>query len=216
MNRFESWIVEAARKNTNIRYDLIETVGQESRYSSLLPHHIPKVTSAFIREIPSANSILDATAHIGVDSLNFINMYPNCQLTAIEIDQKTASVLGRNLNNIDAILGKRVPNRPVVIVGSSISYLESYIGPQFDFVYFDPPWGGPNYKNIPKLELQLDNNPISYIIQWVFNKGITRKIVVKLPMNANIENIQFQLSGLRHEIKLYSIQNYYLMFIHLL
>lgn len=216
MSRFEDWILADASRNTNIRYDLIETAGQESRYSSLLPHHIKLVNAAFKSEIDDANIILDATAHIGVDSLNFINMYPNCQLTAIEINQNTANILARNLTNADSILGKQVINRPVVMIGSCISYLDSYTGPNFDFIYFDPPWGGPNYKDIKNLELELDNNPISYIIPWIFNKGVTRRVVVKLPKNADIQAIQVQLSSLRTDIKLYDIQNYYLLFVHLL
>jgi 16S rRNA G966 N2-methylase RsmD len=206
-SRFEPWIIKAAKENTNIRYDLIETVGAESRYSSLLPHHITSVVAVFSQEIPTASNILDCTAHIGVDSLNFLNMYPNAELTAVELNPNTAQVLGRNLTNASLILGKTISKQPKVLQGSCVDYMNAYTGPPFDFIYFDPPWGGPEYKTIAKLRLKLEPYFLSDLIPWAFNKGITKTVVAKLPRNADIEDIQTKLSN--PEIKLYNIMNSY-------
>lgn len=207
-SHFEDWIVTVGNRVSNIKYDLIETVGQESRYSSLLPHHIKDTVRFFRTEIPCATSILDGTAHIGTDSLNFLNMYPNVKLTAVELNPDTIQILTRNMKNASTILGKEVQS-PNIVEGSVIDYLGAYQGPKFSFIYLDPPWGGPDYKKQSKIELMLDEHHLHDIVPWILCRNITENVVIKLPKNADIVSIINTIGN--HNYKLYTISNSYLL-----
>ena len=57
-----------------------------------------------------------------------------------------------------------------------------------DIVYFDPPWGGPEYKSKKKIDLYLDNINVLDIINEIYN--YTKIVALKVPNNFNTFRIQ--------------------------
>ncbi len=69
-------------------------------------------------------------------------------------------------------LGKSVEGRPV------------------DLVYFDPPWGGPDYQQkTSKLVLFLDDKPVSAVAGLTL-RNVARLVVVKTPVTVDPEELR--------------------------
>ena len=58
---------------------------------------------------------------------------------------------------------------------------------QQDVVFFDPPWGGPNYKNQTNLTLKLGDTNLVDIVTDLYNEGRARVIAIKAPENYDEE-----------------------------
>ena len=64
---------------------------------------------------------------------------------------------------------------------------KNYLNSEYDIIFFDPPWGGPEYKTHKSLELFLgDENLINIIEKIPKNKYI----ILKLPFNYNLNNLK--------------------------
>ena len=71
-------------------------------------------------------------------------LYPEATIESIELNKETARVLRTNIKNADIIL-KGKPHAKINVKNmNSVKYLEKY-DKSASFVYFDPPWGGPDY-----------------------------------------------------------------------
>ena len=57
-----------------------------------------------------------------------------------------------------------------------------------DIVYFDPPWGGAEYKSKKKVDLYLDNINVLDIINEIYN--YTKIVALKVPNNFNTVRIE--------------------------
>jgi hypothetical protein len=78
---------------------------------------------------------------------------------------------------------------------------------KFDIFFFDPPWGGPDYKKQSNLRLKMDSLDLDVIIDYVSQKSTNKLIVFKLPFNYDFE--QFS----NYNYKLYEINKYYIIII---
>jgi hypothetical protein len=156
-------------------FGLFETKGAVSLYSSLMPWHLPDVDVALRAEFPGPppRAIIDATAHIGVDSANFLRIFPRAKVTAIEIDPSVARVLRRNAARIAARYAQ--PGGGIEVVeGDSLAYLRRVAKP-VDLIFLDPPWGGPGVHS----PLDLSGEPLPKVVAELLRAA--RVIVVKLP-----------------------------------
>lgn len=117
------------------------------------------------------STITDATAGIGGNSIHFIKNFKRVNL--IEKDKDTFRILCENTN---------IPSFTYNCSYNWIKYMLKQ-----DIIYFDPPWGGNNYKNKKKIDLYLDNINILEIIDQVYN--YTKIIAMKVPNNFNISKI---------------------------
>jgi precorrin-6B methylase 2 len=150
-----------------------------SGYSSLLPYQVPQVRefllSIFLDTPPSV--IIDASAHIGGDTIHFATLWPQCKITAIDIDQKAIKCLKSNVE-------KFCPNSENVEIVSadSIEWITENLR-NADFYYFDPPWGGPKYCSEDEVSLFLSGKSISEIINFVLDNKLTSKVILKAPRN---------------------------------
>ncbi len=57
---------------------------------------------------------------------------------------------------------------------------------KYDLIYFDPPWGGSDYKNTDNLNLYLNNINMNNIIESLYN--YCNIIILKVPNNYNINH----------------------------
>lgn len=184
--RFESYINSKSPRELN--YGLLN-ITDKSRYSSLMPWHYEQVKNIIQNETQYLNigKIVDANAHIGVDSILLRNIYPNADITAIELDNNTFVQLQKNMNNLNKIVGKAT--KPIEALHMDcLDYIYDY---EYDLIYFDPPWNDADYKSKVIIDdLYLSGQSMSSIVQSLIGYCC---IIVKLPYNINIHFFRSQI-----------------------
>jgi len=169
--RFSDKIIKESLKY-GLDYSKLK-ITTESEYSCLMPYHFKQVADFFDNLDISPGTIIDATANIGCDTLHLAKLYPNANITAVEVDPFTASLLKENVKE----------NKQITIVNNDfLKYINTI--EKVDLIYFDPPWGGPDYYKKPILELTLGNKKITDIIKTLLKTHKTDMIVLKAPINA--------------------------------
>jgi hypothetical protein len=180
------------RKNLHMDYECVHyiTVPRDSeRIAHFITQKLEKHKSK--KEI----TIVDATACVGGDTITFCHNFG--KVIPIEIDKSRYECLLHNLKlyNIDN------------------AYTEGCNGSCFDIIpdikidinciFFDPPWGGIDYKLHDKLDLKLGDLELDQVIKLFLEK--TNLVVAKLPKNYNYDNLLPKLKEynvtLNHEIK---------------
>ena len=147
-----------------------------SSYSTLLPYQERQVRDLLPKIIPDAHVIVDATAHIGGDTLMLSKVYPDASLVAIDIDKEAIECL---ISNIKKYAN---PERFRVLYGDCVHLLfEKQLF--CDVCYFDPPWGGPSYQQKIEMPLILSARLIEDIILEMFKQKLAKHILVKVPKN---------------------------------
>lgn len=152
-------------------------------------------------------SITDATAGVGGNVISFAQHFMS--VNAVEIDVMRYKCL---VNNIDAYKFTNV-----------LSYCDDCLNVIFkfsqqDIVFFDPPWGGLNYKDKDNIKLTLSDTPIEDICTTLFDDNKTMSvpslICLKLPKNYDIEYLYNRLADkLKLEIWRYDLKKMYIIII---
>jgi hypothetical protein len=153
---------------------------EESIYSSLLPKHVKQVEKIFqdwFKDI-NVNKIIDATAHIGIDSVHFRNIFPNSEIYSYEINPYTFKFLKKNVKDFNIEIFNN-------------NFLDANIN-KVSFIYIDAPWGGKNYKdnNIDTFELYLGNKNIKDIAKSLLISRKTKIIILKVPFNYKFSDLK--------------------------
>jgi predicted RNA methylase len=168
-----------------IDYSLLEVANKGvSIYSSLMPWHVQSLQKVLQQEFKtSPASIVDATAHIGVDTVNFMKLFPRSNITAIEIDPDTAAIARRNLTRVARALNIEPPN---VVSTNSWMYIQGLRASTAPAVlYLDPPWGGGGTGAAGRRHLQLGGETLPSVIARTLKIGVGTT-VVKLPRETNL------------------------------
>ena len=174
----------------NRSYGLYSIV-DASQYSVLKPWEKKSVKAALQEWFSPARvrRIVDATAHIGVDTIHFSELFPNALIDAFEIVPETYAALVKNIARFRKTQQIRPRNEDIV------QWEPTYV---VDFLYVDPPWGGKSYKDKELLDLYLQRegnaaneakNVNTLIEKWL-GSGKIRSVVLKAPFNFNAETIQ--------------------------
>ena len=168
-----------------IDYSLLEVANKGvSIYSSLMPWHVQSLQQVLRREFKTCpETIVDATAHIGVDTVNFMKMFPRSSITAIEIDPDTAAVARRNLTRVARSLNIESPNVVSTNGWMYIQGLKANTAPAV--LYLDPPWGGGGTGAAGRRHLQLGGETLPSVIARALKIGVGTT-VVKLPRETNL------------------------------
>jgi 16S rRNA G966 N2-methylase RsmD len=203
-----------------------------TRYSSLLPYQAPQVKKILLKYFPDQElnyNIIDATSHIGCDSINLLALFPKCNLTSIEIDKSAFSCLEKNMSiiikkyyNNDEMARKRIKliNNDCIVYLKRLSYeinIESITHSMIDILYFDPPWGGKAYVKEKKKCIYLNDINICNIIVECFNNLNIGKIILKAPKNFDFDNMNCIMQNKKISIvqeKIYKFEEvvvYYLL-----
>jgi hypothetical protein len=171
-------------------------------------------TSKFIKEIciklfPSypEHTIIDCNANIGGNTIPYAYYFDN--VIAVEFIKEEFL---RLLNNII-----RYKFNNVLVIHSDIV---EYLSKNLDCVkyssclFFDPPWGGRNYKTIPSLELYFlsPNGKQLNVVEYINSLDTNALIILKCPENTNLLNIIRPYK----KVKVIFLKNktYNLIFIH--
>lgn len=116
--------------------------------------------------------ITDSTACIGGNSYYFLKNFKRVNL--VEPDFENFNILKINTNY------------QINTFNCSYNCLKFIL--RQDIVYFDPPWGGADYKSKKKIDLYLDNINVLDIINEIYN--YTKIVALKVPNNFNIFSIE--------------------------
>ena len=176
---------------SKIKYD------NEGLYSITHPTDADKISKLILSLFENNKniSILDGTGGIGGNTISFSKFFYN--VSSIEINFERYEML---LNNINLYNLTNVN----VLNENSIKYMYENLS-KYDVFFFDPPWGGPEYKLNKKLKLKMNSQDLNEIINIVNEKSTNKIIVFKLPFNYDFE--QFS----NYNYKLYQINKYYII-----
>jgi len=144
--------------------------------------------SYIIKEKYGDINIMDATSGIGGNSISFGTNFSN--VISIEIDKDRFELLKKNIEsyNINNIL----------INGNFMDFINM----NYELIFIDPPWGGPNYKYLKKVKININQMNLTEITNKLKNMG--KIIVWKLPFNYDLnefDKFNYQI----HHIKNYLI-----------
>ena len=133
---------------------------------------------------PTKNiTITDATANAGGNTINFA--LNNLNVNSIEL---SINEYYRLKNNID--LYKNFTKNVKVLNADCLDLIYNKKIYQ-DIIYFDPPWGGPSYKNYKNLGLSLDDKDIVDHIDNLLENKYCSLIVLKGPYNTFIKSHKY-------------------------
>ena len=171
----------------------------------------------YASELQGPRSGVDATAHIGSDSIWFKRLYPHLALTSVELAGPTCTLLRHNMQQLPRVLrcDWTAIEPPVTVVhGSCVDYLAGRLRvgaepnpkakrdagggfmpvPRVDFVYFDPPWGGPAFIHAAqKVTLRLGSQSLGCIVGRALARGNAPLMIVKAPPNMDIRSFRHDL-----------------------
>lgn len=152
-----------------LKYDI------EGLWSITLPIDADIISNIIYNNINDNNKIIiDAMASIGGNTISFSKIFNN--IISIEINEKRYNILKNNLECYNI-------NNVIIINDNCINKLDI----NYDIIFFDPPWGGPGYKNKKKINIKIDNYTLYDIIKIIKNKNKNILIYFKLPYNYDIE-----------------------------
>lgn len=136
--------------------------------------------------------ITEMTAGVGGNVLNFANHFK--YVNAIEIDTLRCNYLSNNIKLYDHINVNCYND-------DSIKLLIENDDLRQDIIFFDPPWGGKDYKLHNNLRLYFSNYSIENICKILFQRERNKMIVLKLPNN-------YDFVYLEEELKEYQVSKF--------
>jgi hypothetical protein len=167
---------------TSFDYSKFVIDPETSVYSCLMPYQVAPVRNAF-RFIDQSKilRIVDATGNVGVDDVNFSQMFPKASIETYEIVPRIFKKLEKNI----AIFG--LQDRVKVYNDDFTKIFGTISGA--DIVYIDAPFGGPQYKESKSLSLYLqkegekpdENKNVLNVARELVGKN--RYVVLKVPFN---------------------------------
>jgi 16S rRNA G966 N2-methylase RsmD len=168
----------------------------EGLWSLTYPNDADKISNIIINEFKYNNIILDGTAGLGGNLISFCKYFKS--VIGIENNNNRFLLLKNNISLYNISNVKLYNDNSIKLI-----FRNNFLN-NIDYYFFDPPWGGPNYKNQKKINLKLDNLELNKIIKLIKNP-----IIFKLPNNYNL--IEFS----EFNYKIYKISNYIILIFNL-
>ena len=165
----------------------------EGLWSISLPSDADKISLLILNKFGSNIYILDGTSGIGGNVISFAKYFN--KVCAIELNISRFEILKNNINTYQL-------NNVNLINDNSINYLNN----NYDIYFFDPPWGGPEYKNKKNLRFKLDTYTLSEIIIKIKNYN-NKPIIFKLPNNYDLSEFS------NYNYNIIKIKNYIIIMI---
>lgn len=147
--------------------------------------------------LPDKDSVItDACACIGGNTFSFSRFFN--KVNSIELDETRYKYLVANLD----LLG--VQN----VTTYQGDYLILSSGIKQNIIFFDPPWGGPDYKNNKNLHLYLGDIDIIKLIYQLLSNKSANTIVLKVPQNFAFTDCIKELSPITNNILKYDMHKF--------
>jgi 16S rRNA G966 N2-methylase RsmD len=144
----------------------------EGLYSITLPNEAEEISSLINGLLGYNILICDATAGIGGNTISFSKNFKS--VISIELCKNRFKMLE---NNIQIYELKNVN----LINDSCLNKLNL----ECEAYFFDPPWGGPDYKNKKNIKFKIGDYTLIEIINMIKNNG-NKIIFFKLPNNYDL------------------------------
>ena len=180
-------------RNTSKYTPRIKTL-KESKYSSLPPYAVNQVNTIIKNNVKlTKNSyIIDATAHVGFDTINFVTSF-GVKCFSVEVNKEAHELLCSN------ILELGLQDSVKTVHMNCLDFIDT-VALCVDFIYFDPPWGGPDYWKQKKMMLYLEYGknkkiPMYDVINNVFKKNIAKQVLFKTPSNFDMSIFSKKFKG---------------------
>lgn len=150
--------------------------------------------------------ITDATAGVGGNTISFSKTFK--YVNSIEMDVNRCKYLENNIS--------------VYSINNCSIYCENCVNLIYklnhDIVFFDPPWGGKDYREKPELRLELSNTSIESICCNLLNEKYTsyvpKIITLKLPKNYDLKYFYDIIKKDNVNIVLHNLNKMYIVVIH--
>ena len=156
-------------------------IDNESIYYISLRHDAEIITETIKKYFPLNENesfdhlyLTDATAGVGGNTISFGKNFK--YVNSIEINNTRFKYLNNNIQ-VYGLSNINIYNEDCLNI---LYRLYS------DIIFFDPPWGGKDYKLQNNLKLFISNRHIEDICLDIMLKQLTRLIVLKLPLNYDI------------------------------
>lgn len=159
------------KKGINIKNYQLSNIGY---YSIILPKDSERIANIIKSYFDSNIVVTDATSNMGGVVMKLSDYF---KVNAVEINNKHFEILKNNVNNYGS---KHKVNF------YCNDYLDIIDELKQDVVFFDPPWGGTDYRKEKNIDLKLDNISISKIVEYILENNLARLIVVRVPINYKI------------------------------
>jgi 16S rRNA G966 N2-methylase RsmD len=183
INMFPFFKKEDIEKSSNNKKLL--KITDKGKYSISKPVDADWITNIIVnfsinilKKDPSTQNIIDATAGIGGNVINFSKNF--LQVSAIEINSVHYEVLKNNVNALD-LKNIKLYN------DNFLNFVEIHKNNNSIF-FLDPPWGGKSYKNFKYFNLKLGKIMIHDVINILYKKGY-KYVFLKAPINLNVSPI---------------------------
>ena len=141
--------------------------------------------------------ILDGTGGLGGNTISFCKYFLN--VYSFEINKERFKMLKNNIEHLNL-------NNIYLSNEDSVEYMLNN-HEKFDIYFFDPPWGGPDYKKIKSLSFKMGNYNLWELVNILIKKTNNKLLIFKLPFNYNLN--EFNLFN----YKLYKVHNYFIIII---
>lgn len=147
---------------------------KEGFYSMTSPKDAQHISNIIKYTMQTDNIVItDATANNGGNTINFATNFK--KVNSVEIDEFTYNVLKNNVK-----IFKLEDN----VEFHCEDYTKIMKKLKQDVIFFDPPWGGSNYKRKKSLKLYLSGINLEKIVNDLKNHA--KMIVLKVPYNFDL------------------------------
>ena len=178
----------------NINYNKLN-YDEEGLWSITLPNEADLISQIIINEIGNNSIIFDGTAGLGGNSISFCKYFK--KVISIEINNNKYNLLKNNIK--------------IYYYNNIYFYNDNFINLlniECDCYFFDPPWGGPNYKKYNKIQIKIDDKTLFDLIIFIKKINLHKKIFIKLPINYNFNEFS------NFNYKLLLINKFYIIIIY--
>ena len=160
----------------------------DSHTKIILENYKKFVTNENKTQVPR---VVDATACIGGNTISFARA--GVPVTAFEVSPQRARMLAKN-----ALLSGQEGN--IQIINGDFTQLYRFL--DFDILYMDPPWGGPEYRFKTLVDMTLGDKDVKDFIMNIIYETRVKLIALKAPLNYNVKGLQelFQVNQVPVEI----------------
>tara|TARA_E500000178_G_C17032995_1_gene761625 strand:+ start:2738 stop:3508 length:771 start_codon:yes stop_codon:yes gene_type:complete len=149
-------------------------------YSIFLPKYANSMAKVLRSYFPDNEkvTITDATSNMGGAVLGFCRYFD--KVNAVEIVDLHCDILKNNMKLY------KVDDQVNIICDD---YIDVYKNTKQDIIFFDPPWGGVDYKSKVIFNLDLDAIPIDKIFKELLQIKNAKYLAMRLPFNYDFKKL---------------------------
>jgi len=166
----------------------------EGLWSITCPKEADYISNLIKLEIGKDSTIVDATAGVGGNTISFAKHFKH--VVSIELSETRFNLLSNNVQVYEL-------SNVTLLNANCLDHLQG----NYSGYFFDPPWGGPDYKHAYETKIKLGDFTLEEVIHKIKNIN-DKPIFLKLPFNYNLSEFN------KFNYKIDKIKNYQLITIY--